>query len=229
MHQGLFIWAVTSYLISLGGSLLLSFFHNRISPALRYLFIGLHLLPLILYFFFIPDQDSLLNPGPGNYLFLAFFCLGALFSGVVLRSQSPPLLKIYFAVFPLSAIAFFISPSFLIGFISTGDPGARKPEDFRLYDNVYLVPQQSTSDPDGHGVPFKITREMGVFHKTLVRDIFLPSWPDSVSGTPSDDQRQVRLNIMYKCSSGWCKWDSTVTFGQKDSSKMIIRKPSGKS
>lgn len=225
MNQLLFIWAVTSYLLSLAGALLLSFFYRKLPPGFLKAFYFIHVSLLILWLVFSSTAHTLNEPGNSNYLFLFFFCSGVLVSGLVLRGTASKLLKFYFAIYPLSAVVFLLSPSSLIGFIASGKPGAMETGSIRLYENIYLVSQQSALVPAVNSHAFKITREMGVFHKTLARDIILDFYPDSVVSSPLENGKGVSLRLFYPCGNATCSLDTVIPFGvQRDSSRIITRK-----
>jgi hypothetical protein len=224
MSQFLFIWAVTAYLVSLSGSLLLSFFYKKISDRFI-IFLGLiHFVFLILWFWFNNEQQTLASPGFANYCFLLFFCTGILIAGTLLRKKSLIILKFYFSLFLMSAVLFVFNPSLVIGFIVSGNPRSINPGAFHLYDNVYMMQQQTALAPDQVHQTYKITMEMGVFHKTLVRDIELPFQPDSISAMELQDPDGAHLKLFYSSNQQKAVLDTVIYYAtSRDSSRVITR------
>jgi hypothetical protein len=224
MSQFLFIWAVTAYLVSLSGSLLLSFFYKKIPDRVIVFFGFIHLAFLIIWFFIKDEFQSLATPGISNYCFLFFFCSGILLAGIILRKKFFMLLKVYFSLFLLSAVLFVFNPSLVIGFIVSGNPRSINPGAFKLYDNVYLMQQQTALNPDQVSRTYKITMEMGVFHKTLVRDIQLPFEPDSVTAQELQNPDGTRMKLFYNSNNQTAVLDTVIFYGiSRDSSRVISR------
>jgi hypothetical protein len=178
-----------------------------------------------MWFVFRSPLNTLEHPGPSNYLFLVFFCSGILAAGTVLRKKIFPLIRMYFALFILSAVLFVFNPSMVIGFIVSGNPASINPGSVRLYENVFIMQQQSALNPSQVSRTYKITREMGVFHKTLVRDIVLPAMFDSVSAIPIDDPEGVRIRFHFDSNPKQNYLDTVFYFNvTRDSSRIITRK-----
>src|SRR5688572_6490228 len=128
MSTTLFILSITCYLVSMVSTLIASFFVKHISTRIIQATITIHFLIFIIWLFIRNNTDSLTSPGISNYFFLAFVCTGILCAGVITRLQYPVYVKIYFAVYLLSLLVFFITPSRVLGFIASGNIKAINPE-----------------------------------------------------------------------------------------------------
>lgn len=190
------------------------------------IFSAVHVLLIGAWLVFRSPAETTATPGISNYLFLLFFCTGVIIAGTVLRKKIFLPVRIYFSLFLLSAVLFVFNPSMVIGFIVSGNPVSINPGTFHLYGNVYMMQQQSALNPDLLSRTYKITKEMGVFHKTLVRDIALKSEPDSVAAEEMTAPAGVRLKFFYFHSGSAEVLDTVFYFGTiRDSSRTITRKP----
>ena len=228
MSPGLFILSIISYLITMVASLLGSFFSKYIPNKLILAFIILHLSFMVLWLFMRDESDSVVNPGISNYLFLAYFCSGILVAGVFLRKKYPVYLKLYFTIFLLSLAVFIVSPSRVLGFISSGKINAISSQRFHIQENYYFVEQQSVKVVNRDStIAFKLIREMGFFHKTLSRDVLLPASTDSVAVIDFKENENIFVRIYYKKKSSADSLDLSVPLVLKrDSSAVITKKKS---
>ena len=84
----------------------------------------------------------------------------------------------------------------MIGFIASGEIHAYSPDRIHLNENYFLVQQNETSHPPHpDSVYYKAVREMGMFHKTLKRDIALPRNYDSVSVISAPGDEVIKLKV----------------------------------
>ena len=198
MSTTLFILSITCYLVSMVSTLIGSFFVKHIPARIIQSLLIIHLLIFITWIFVRNNNDSISEPGVSNYFFLAFFCTGILCAGIIARMKYPVYLKLYFALFLLSLLVFFVSPSRVLGFISSGNIKAINPERIHISENYYLVEQQSILTGGSENIrQYKMIREMGMFHKTLARDITLPEGTDSVKMKSDNQDDTFRLMIYY--------------------------------
>lgn len=223
MSPGLFILTITLYLVSMVTSLVASFFQKHIPVKIIWIIAGGHLLLFILWLMNINGTDSLERPGISNYLFLSWFCTGLIVSGVVLRKNFNLVVKGYFTLFLLTLPVFLVSPSRVLGFIASGNVKAVDPERFRLVDNYFLMAQQSTATQPPKGMkPFRLVREMGMFHKTLARDIMVPENIDSVRMLKFQENENIFARIY---GSGADSLDIVINLNaSKNQSETQIRK-----
>lgn len=223
MSPGLFILTITFYLVSMVTALVASFFQKHIPFKVIGTIASIHLVLLVFWFFYRNEGDTLDNPGTSNYLFLSWFCSGLVVSGVVLRKQFHVAIKAYFTLFLLTLPIFLVAPSRVLGFIASGNVKAIDPERFRLVDNYFLIAQQSTTVPLAAGKkPFRLVREMGMFHKTLERDILIPANVDSVKMLRLEENENIFARIY---SSGTDSIDIVINLNaSKNQSKTLIRK-----
>ncbi|HEX5003084.1 MAG TPA: hypothetical protein VFW78_11365 [Bacteroidia bacterium] len=224
MDKVLFIAATACYLVSLAASLLLSFFYRKINTTGLIVWATVHILMLLLFFFSGGLKTSISNPTPANYFLLSFFCTGIVMAGVVLRKSFPLIAKIYSGAFLSSALLFFFNPSMVIGIITAGNPNAISPHKYNLYENVYLMEQQNGFNFNNNSPVFKITKEFGVFHKTLTRNIILPDFPVKIESTKLNTESGIRLIVHFRDSITPQTLDTLIPFGAGDASQEITRK-----
>lgn len=173
MRPDEFIISITFFLICVVASLLIAIFHSRLPGRTGQVLLILNVASLLTATALkMTDQ----NPhGNFSYLFLAAFCTGIVSSGIFIRKKSWSLMRIYSLVYLLLIPSFLASPSKVIGFIGTGSIDQYDPVRIRIADNYYLIEQiPITEVTSGNGM-YKVVREMGMFHKTLKRDIRLYS------------------------------------------------------
>lgn len=199
MSLTLFILAICSYLISMTSGLIAAFFVGHIPKKLISFIAIIHFVLLGVWLIIKNENETIYNPGLSNYLFLSFFCSGVFIAGIFLRSSFTVYLKIYFSVFLMSLLVFFISPSRVLGFIASGTFKAINPERFHVSENYYLVAQQESTimNNDISEKPFKLVREMGMFYRTLCRDVLLPATTDSVHLLESDFNKAANIRVFY--------------------------------
>ncbi len=219
MSPALFIISITCYLLSMVGGLIAAFFFKLISPRFINTLIIFHALVFIAWLFFRNETDTLSNPGNSNYLFLAFFCSGVFTASMLLRSAYPVYLKIYYAIYLLSLVVFVISPSRVLGFAASGNLTAINPTRIHISENYYLVEQQNAAG-DTIGNYFKVVREMGMFHKTLSRDVLLPAETDSVNLLDKNMDEVIQLRVFYRKNNVPLQLDLNIETGNhRDDSK----------
>jgi hypothetical protein len=138
---------------------------------------------LILHMFLVLLFAMLFLSGNRNiYIhlsFLFFFCSGILLSGLLLRSEQSLFMKIYSALFLSSIIFFLISPSRTIRFI-TFSHTEHQVNRWNIVSNYFLEEEQLLLAHADSTTSYKITRQFGVFHKTLARDISFGNRVDSI-------------------------------------------------
>ncbi|MBK8874044.1 MAG: hypothetical protein IPN13_09035 [Bacteroidetes bacterium] len=226
MDPSLFILAITLYLVSMVATLVASFFEKHIPDRLVNTLIIFHWLVFIVWFLLRNPTHTVEEPGNSNYLFLTFFCSGILASGILLRKKYPIYLKGYFMLFLLSLPIFIVVPSRVLGFICSAQINAVSPPRIHLSENYYLVGQGSSKLPPEKGKePFKLIREMGMFHKTLARDIMIPSPADSIILLEFKENENIFVRTYYHGLSGPDSIDLNIILKSiKDSSQIITRK-----
>lgn len=221
MNPNLFIVTITLYLVSLVATLVGAFFSRFVPARVINTLVIFHFLSLMFWVFMKNGDETVLAPGTSNYLFLAFTCSGIFVSAILLRKEYPVYMKAYFFLFLLTLPVFLFTPSRLLGFIASGNPAAVNPVRFRLLSNYYLV-ELPGSVPDNS---FKLVREMGIFHKTLARNVVLPEGTDSVRLLDLLEDVSVSVRT-YSGSQGPDSADMVIPFGTPErNDNQITRKP----
>ncbi len=224
MSLTLFIISICSYLISMVGGLIATFFVGLIPKKFITWFAIFHIVLFGVWLIIKNKDETIFNPGYSNIVFLLFFCSGVFIAGMFLRSAYPLYLKIYFSAFLLSLAVFIISPSRVLGFIASGSLKAINPARFHVSENYFLVAQQETKlrSTDKSIKPFKLVREMGMFYKTLSRDVLLPETTDSVHLLQSNFDKLVTIRVYFDEASNSDSVDMKINIGNgKDNSKTI--------
>jgi hypothetical protein len=128
--------------------------------------------------------------------FLLFFCSGIWIAGVVIRSSERIFLKIYSALFLFSVLIFLVSPSRTVRFITFNwQPSASSK--MKLSGNYFLEEEQLLLARPDSLVTYKITRQFGIFHKTLARNISFGTRVDSLSVLHFQPDSAVQLRAYY--------------------------------
>lgn len=204
-----FILTLLSFFISIAGGFIAALFiKNNSSRFLAYL-IFIHVAFFILWIVFRNNIDTAGNYRDFNYLFLAFFCTGIFIAGILLRSGFPIWSKIYFSAFLLSIPVFIFSPAAFLGFIASGKLNTMHAEKFQLNDNLFLVEQSAATEgvqSDGTKL-YKLIKEMGMFHKTLARNIALQVETDSVVLIQNGSTDSLQLKLFFTITG---RSDSTI-------------------
>jgi hypothetical protein len=201
MAPGLFIITISLYLVSVVAGLIAAFFVKHISSRFINTLIIFHVLVFIFWFFMRNENDSVNLPGNSNYLFLVFFCSGVFIAGMLIRSAYPLYLKIYFGIYLLSLLVFVFAPSRMLGFAASGTLNAINPDRMHISENYFFVEQQSLQGKISNTTSskmFKLVREMGMFHKTIARDILIPMNRDSVKLIDARLDELVQVRVYFK-------------------------------
>ncbi len=224
MSLTLFIISICSYLISMVGGLIAAFFVGHIPKKVITWFAIFHIVIFGVWLIIKNNDDTIFNPGYSNIVFLLFFCSGVFIAGMFLRSSYPIYYKIYFSTFLLSLVVFIISPSRVLGFIASGSVKAINPARFHVSENYFLVAQQETKlmNTNKSLKPFKLVREMGMFYKTLSRDVLLPETTDSLHLLESNFDKLVTIRVYFYEESKADSLEMKINIGNvKENSKTI--------
>lgn len=225
MSPALFILTITCYLVSMAAALVVSFFTKLIPVRLINTIIIFHFLALVTWLILPAGENAMDKPVTANYFFLIFFCSGIITAGLILRNNYAVYLKIYFALFLTSLLVFVVSPSRVIGFVSSGNYKSINPKRIHISENYFFVEQTGMKTPDD-STGFKIVREMGMFHKTLARGIMLSSATDSAKLLSYIENNSFLIRIF---SSGLNRTDSAdlkiMINSYRDSSGVITKNP----
>lgn len=175
------ITGISLYIISIVVSLILAVTVKKFSATGIRSFIIFHFaLVVILIAALIASKFNDGLKAYTSYFSIIAFCSGMALAGLILRSQSKLIMKIYFSIYLLTVVAFILSPSKLFSFIATGSVYSNSENKFNLHANYYLESQQSMIKTNKNEVKYKIYKKLGYFNKTVVRDIDFGSKIDSV-------------------------------------------------
>ena len=136
-----------------------------------------------------------------HYLFTLWFCCGIVAFGLFIRSKLNVIIKIYFSVFISSLLLFVYSPSFLFSVISLSKYSSNEKDKFLLTTNIYLMKQQAMVDADDSHSKYKIFKKIGLFNKTLAREISFGHTLDSIKLINIIDEKEVTVRGYFKTSN----------------------------
>ncbi|MFN5323524.1 MAG: hypothetical protein ACK5C5_01250 [Bacteroidota bacterium] len=218
MPDLLFISSLFFYLLSIIGSLLLFLFNKHVGLTFTKVLIGLHLSAALAYF----ALRLLLPPCP-SWISLFFWCSGILLAGIVVRKQFHWTSKAYFLFFLITIPVFIVLPSRIVNMVGGKKFGNIGDDRYWLMDNYFIV---RTGEPlnDNGASSAKLVREMGFFHKTLAKNIPIPSKLDSVKLIGSIDD-SLRASLIFYIESE----SDTLNLSKykpQVKSNQITRKPS---
>ena len=168
MEPVILISTIIFFILSLASSLILAIASPRLNPKILKGIIIFHLVLLIPVLFSYPaDYGNHLQ----QFIILTFYCTALLSSGWVLRSKFHPVFKIYSSFYLIYSLLFFYFPSLL--FYSMSGNIKRYPEtiEFKVKDNYFLSGQHSLLNLDEGHTKFKLIQKLGLFNKTIYRDI----------------------------------------------------------
>lgn len=225
MVNSLLILAFISFLLSVVASLALSFFAKKITREITNILVAVHFLLLAAFLSTYSRTGSILFPSLTNYFILGSFCLGIITSGIILKTQYPTMLKMYFLLYIISIPLFIISPSRILGFIVTADINAMQRDRIHVTDNYFLIAQTDHRNFGANPLPYKLTREMGLFHRTLHRDIMLPGICDSVN-VIQKMRDSINVRFFFSHNHAIDSLDQILVLTPvRDNRRIITRKP----
>ncbi|CAN5603108.1 hypothetical protein BH11BAC2_BH11BAC2_15150 [soil metagenome] len=178
MNTSLFVGTIIFYILSLAGSLLLAIASKKISGKRFYYFAILHIILIIAAVLFTLSNVSGLAK---NYLTLAGMCSGVLLSGWAIRNEEIRILvRWYFGLYLLTVLLFLYSPSMLFYGLSGNGGNYQRDKEILVEKNYYLATQSQFVQLNTGSEQYKLIQKLGVFNKTIARDIDLGGKVDSV-------------------------------------------------
>lgn len=170
-------------------SLIVLMVSPRIPVIFSYAAIALHIIFIALYLIYR-------NPAHEErtiMLFAAIICSGIIPFTLIFRRSFPLILKIYFGVFMLSLPLFIIAPSKMLTILSMGYLNTENAHEMLLEKNYYLLKEQGLIKQNNNEATFKVVKRIGIFNKTLARNIFIGFMPDSAKILFLDEKSEIRL------------------------------------
>jgi hypothetical protein len=115
-----------------------------------------------------------------NIAFLAFFCSGIIAGGIAFGIRAVMPLRIYFGLFCASILVFIVSPSTLLNFLLHPGFSGSGDKKIPVRNNYFFEVQNSLSVDSANTVQYKLVRKMGMFHRTISRNIDFNGKLDSI-------------------------------------------------
>ncbi len=162
------------------------------------------------------------HPGYVSIVFSSFVYTGILLFAFILRKNFPMPLKIYTAIFTLTLPLFILSPSRLISIITLGHLSATHAGELHITENYFLTKEQGMIQQQDSEATYKIIRRMGIFNKTLARNIQINFRPDSVKVLFLDEKSEIRLRVYQRTVSDSA--DISVNLINNNTSSDITKK-----
>lgn len=187
------ISSITLYIISVVAALVLTVVSKKGKAFSSKLLLSIHLILLLVFAgIYISGNDS-----PAlHFAFLLFFCSGILLAGFMLRSDAGHLLRFYPLLYLSSVVFFLITPSRTLRFITfSWDKNLH--EKWNLTSNFYFEEEKTMlANPDSL-TTYKVTRQYGIFHKTLARNISFNSRLDSIHLLSFNEEKGIAVRGYY--------------------------------
>lgn len=201
-------------------SLILLMVSPRIPVLLSYIAIAFHITSIALYFIYrnaVHEERVIM-------LFAAIICSGIIPFTLIVRRKFPLILKIYFGVFMLSLPLFIIAPSKMLTILSMGYLNTENAHEMLLNKNYYLLKEQGLIKQNNNEATFKVVKRIGIFNKTLARNIFIGFMPDSAKILFLDEKSEIRLRAYKHSKTEIDSLDiTTKTISSRDTILKIIK------
>ncbi|HCI57646.1 MAG TPA: hypothetical protein DFH96_02605 [Bacteroidetes bacterium] len=192
----------------------------RIPLFISYLAIALHILSIALYLIYrnsIHEERVVM-------LFALIICSGIIPFTLIVRRNFPIILKIYFGIFMLSLPLFIIAPSRMLTILSMGYLNTENAHEMLLDKNYYLLKEQGLIKQNDNEATYKVVKRMGIFNKTLARNIFIGFRPDSAKILFLDEKSEIRLRAFKYNKTEIDSLDiTTKTVSSRDTILKIIK------
>jgi len=173
----------------------------RIPVFFSYIAIALHIIFITLYLIYrnsVHEERVVM-------LFAAIIC-----SGII--------------PFMLSLPLFIIAPSKMLTILSMGYLNTENAHEMHLDKNYYLSKEQGLIKQKDNEATYKVVKRMGIFNKTLVRNIFIGFVPDSAKILFLDEKSEIRLRAYMHGKTEIDSLDiTTKTVASRDTILKIIK------
>ncbi|MFM7078530.1 MAG: hypothetical protein ACKOYC_01940 [Bacteroidota bacterium] len=213
----LFISTLFFYLLSIIACLIVFLFNRHVSVLFSKTVIILHAVAGIVLLYSVTSNSAI-----PAWISIYFWCSGIFLAGDLVRKSFPKALKAYFLAYLITLPVFIVSPSRIIHLVAGKGFGNPAEGRIRIIDNYFLV---RTSEPvDSNGFfRSKFIKEMGFFHKTMARDIPVPSKVDSTKLIGKiDSTLNCKLVLFFEMSNDTIHLEQ---FKVKPKPNTITRKP----
>jgi hypothetical protein len=156
--------------------------------------------------------------------FSIFICTGIIGFALTIRKKINGMIKAYFSIFILSFPVFLIAPSRMFTIMSLGLLSIENANEVALKDNHFLVREQGMLKHDDANATYKVVKRMGMFNKTIARNIYLGFSPDSARLLFLNEKTELRLRAFGKTMSGIDSLDVHAnTIASRDTILKIIK------
>ncbi|QQR95383.1 MAG: hypothetical protein IPJ93_01010 [Bacteroidota bacterium] len=201
-------------------SLILLMVSPRIPVFFSYIAIALHIIFITLYLIYrnsVHEERVVM-------LFAAIICSGIIPFTLIVRRNFPLILKLYFGLFMLSLPLFIIAPSKMLTILSMGYLNTENAHEMHLDKNYYLSKEQGLIKQKDNEATYKVVKRMGIFNKTLVRNIFIGFVPDSAKNFIFRRKIGIRLRAYMHGKTEIDSLDiTTKTVASRDTILKIIK------
>jgi hypothetical protein len=187
------IASLSLYILSVVAALVLTIAYKKGGALQSRVLLSVHLLLFLVFLIFYLNGSRTIYI---HYLFLLFFCSGILLSGLMIRSGSSLVLRLYPALYLSSIFFFLLSPSRTIRFITFSWDQSHH-EKWNLTSNYYFEEEKTMLSNADSLITYKVTRQYGVFHKTLARDISFGHRLDSIHLLSFNEEKGIRIRGYY--------------------------------
>lgn len=149
--------------------------------------------------------------------FSAFICSGILCFAFIIRKKFSLPVKIYFSLFILSFPMFLFAPSRVFTVMSLGLLSTENANEIHLKGNYFISREQGMIKHDAANSTYKVIKRMGIFNKTIARELHFNFTPDSATILFMDEKSEIRIRAFTRKQTGVDSMDVAVkTIGTRD-------------
>lgn len=219
MENLLLNFLIIALVLCFVAAIVLLIFSSRLPKWLGYGVLTLHAaLAATAVFLFLRHN----HPVYVSLIFSFTVYTGILLFACIVRNNFALPLKIYASVFLLALPLFVISPSRLITIMTLGHLSASHAGELHLTGDYYLEKEHGMIEQKNTEATYKIIRRMGIFNKTLARNIQINFRPDSVKVLFLDEKSEIRLRVYQRTVSD--STDISVNLINNNTSSDITKK-----
>ncbi len=192
METGLLNFLIIAMVLCFVISLVVLIISSKLSDNVAKAAIGLHIILLLIMLFKLTIATGSSDMNKAVY-FSSFICSGILAFSFVIRKKFSTYLKLYFSIFILCFPLFLLAPSRVFTMMSLGLLNIENANEILLDKNYILAREQGMVKHEGKLSTYKVIKRMGMFNKTLARNIQFNFTPDSAKVLFMDEKTEIRL------------------------------------
>lgn len=156
--------------------------------------------------------------------FSAFVCSGIICFAFIIRKNFNLILKIYFSLFIISFPLFLLAPSRVFTVMSLGLLSTENANEIHLKDNYYMSREQGMIKHDSNMSTYKVTKRVGIFNKTIARELHFNFTPDSAIILFMNEKSEIRIRAFVKKGIAMDSMEAAVkTIATRDTLLKVVK------